>query len=70
MSKNRRDHLPKLQKSPVTPIQPSQTEEVKISVKLDKDEFYENEVINGVVVMKFAKDMQDFTLKLTLIYQE
>jgi hypothetical protein len=39
-------------------------------VKLDKDEYFENEALNGTVIMRFAKDKSDFTLKLTLVYEE
>jgi hypothetical protein len=39
-------------------------------VKLDKDEYFENEALNGTVIMRFAKDNSDFTLKLSLVYEE
>ena len=39
-------------------------------MKLDKDEYFENEALNGTVVLKFAKDTSDFTLKLSLVYEE
>ena len=62
--------MPKLQKSPVASISPSQNEDVSLIVKLDKDEYFENEAINGTVIMRFAKDTSDFTLKLSLVYEE
>ena len=39
-------------------------------MKLDKDEYFENEALNGTVILKFAKDTSDFTLKLSLVYEE
>ena len=69
-SKVRRDRLPKLQKNPVAPISPSQSEDVTLTVKLDKDEYFENEALNGTVIMRFTKDTSHFTLKLSLIYEE
>ena len=69
-SKGRRDRLPKLQKNPVAPISPSQSEDVTLTVKLDKDEYFENEALNGTVIMRFTKDTSHFTLKLSLIYEE
>jgi len=69
MSRSRKDQLAKLQKAPQTQLS-QEIEDVSLHIKLDKDEYYENEVINGTVVMRFARDMSDFTLKLSLSYTE
>ncbi len=62
--------MPKLQKNPVASISPSQSEEVGLTIKIDKDEYFENEALNGTVIMRFSKDTSDFTLKLSLVYEE
>jgi hypothetical protein len=47
-----------------------QDQEPKISLKLDKDEYYENEAITGQVRLKLAKDLGNVEIRLLLKYEE
>jgi hypothetical protein len=46
------------------------TAESKISIKLDKNEYYENEVITGMVKMRLSQELRDFLIRITLTYEE
>ena len=45
-------------------------EVVVVSVKLDKEEYYENEAITGQVRLKLARDLRDFQIRIELKYLE
>ena len=44
--------------------------EPKVMVKCDRDDYYEGETVHGTVRIKFAKEIKNFTLRISVIYQE
>lgn len=41
-----------------------------VSVKLDKEDYYENEAITGQVRLKLTRDLKDFQIRIELKYLE
>lgn len=39
-------------------------------IKLDKDEYYENEAVTGVLKLKMARELKDFQIRLDIKYHE
>lgn len=39
-------------------------------MKLDKDDYYENEALTGKVVLNLERPFKDFLIRLSLIYEE
>lgn len=42
----------------------------KITIKLEKEEYYEGETIQGSVNLKFERNFKDFSVLISLIYEE
>ena len=44
--------------------------EPQMTIKVDREEYYENENVNGSVRIRVSKDVKDFIIRINLTYEE